>query len=93
MIKIQEEILDLVQTFQTAVINLSAHLIERKETDASAIEDAQFVIGMAQMNSLLLLDLIGRDESFYAENEKAIEDIVLATSPFARELKMSGFGV
>ena len=82
------------QTFQFAILDISVKLEEKKATlSAADVEDANYVIGMAVVNSGNLEKLIGADAAFWVENKASVTAFISDAKQFAASLKASGYGL
>ncbi len=79
---------DLICSFQSVILELSAKLHDNKTLSAEAVENTHYVIGMAQINSENLQTAFERGDA----SEKVCRLIEEATT-LAESFKKEGYGL
>lgn len=85
---------ELIEVFQYAILDLAAKQEVEKGTLSTAdVDDLNYVVGMAQVNSMNLQQVIEQGAAYYATNKEKVNRLITEATAFANSLKKEGFGM
>ncbi len=94
MQKPNEKAAELIAVFQLAILELSAKMVAEKETmSASDVENVNYVVGMASVNSFNLEQVIKHGENYYQANRELVDKLLAEAGVFAESLSVENLQV
>jgi hypothetical protein len=82
---------ELIQTFQFAILDLSAKLeTDRNTMTPEDIEKTNYVVSMAAVNAFNLEQVMKRGDAYYWANKEKVDRLIETVTGFAEALKQEG---